>query len=58
VLAASAAKGLELDGVVIADPEGILAGGQVGARLLYIAMTRAVQSLVLVHEQDRHAVLE
>ena len=48
VLAADAAKGLELDGVVVVEPGEIADGTARGARLLYIAMTRAVQRLVLV----------
>ena len=34
-----------------------MAGGERGARLLYIAMTRAVQELVLVHERALPAEL-
>lgn len=41
-------KGLEFDGVVIVEPEAILDGTERGARLLYVAMTRAVQVLSLV----------
>ena len=51
LLAAADAKGLEFDGVVVVEPAELMAGGERGARLLYIAMTRAVQELVLVHEQ-------
>jgi DNA helicase IV len=58
VLPASSAKGLELDGVVVADPAGLLALGEPGARLLYIALTRAVQELVLVSEDPLPAVLQ
>jgi len=41
-------KGLELDGVVVVSPEVILDGTARGARLLYVAMTRAVQELAFV----------
>jgi len=47
-----AVKGLEFDGVVVVNPHAILdADGQSsarGARLLYVAMTRAVQELAFV----------
>jgi DNA helicase IV len=48
VLPAESAKGLELDGVVLVDPDGISAGTARGTRLLYIAITRAVQHLTIV----------
>ncbi len=41
-------KGLEFDGVIVAEPASILDEGERGARLLYVAMTRAVQHLHLV----------
>jgi DNA helicase IV len=45
-------KGLEFDGVVVVNPHEILdADGENpsrGARLLYVAMTRAVQELAFV----------
>ena len=41
-------KGLEFDGVVIVNAHEILDGTPRGARLLYVAMTRAVQTLELV----------
>jgi DNA helicase IV len=41
-------KGLEFDGVVVAEPDSILDGTPRGARLLYVAMTRAVQELAFV----------
>ncbi len=43
-----AVKGLEFDGVVVVEPERILDGSPRGARLLYVAMTRAVQELTFV----------
>jgi DNA helicase IV len=41
-------KGLEFDGVVVVEPQLILDGTTRGARLLYVAMTRAVQELAFV----------
>ncbi len=41
-------KGLEFDGVVVVEPDEIFDGTPRGARLLYVAMTRAVQELALV----------
>jgi superfamily I DNA/RNA helicase len=44
-------KGLEFDGVVVVNPHEILgADGARGARLLYVAMTRAVQELAFVSD--------
>lgn len=55
VFEAHAVKGLEFDGVVVVNPHEILSEGTAdvehtprGARLLYVAMTRAVQRLVFV----------
>ena len=41
-------KGLEFDGVVVVQPDEILGATARGARLLYVAMTRAVQELAFV----------
>jgi DNA helicase IV len=41
-------KGLEFDGVVVTEPDAILGDTPRGARLLYVAMTRAVQELAFV----------
>jgi DNA helicase IV len=43
-----AVKGLEFDGVVVVNAHQIFDGSALGARLLYVAMTRAVQVLHLV----------
>ena len=53
VFGAEAVKGLEFDGVVVVDPHDILHEGgdeptSRGARLLYVAMTRAVQQVEFV----------
>ena len=54
-------KGLEFDGVVVVNPHEILDvdGGNPsrGARLLYVAMTRAVQELALVTDSEPPAVI-
>jgi DNA helicase IV len=49
VLAPPDAKGLEFDAVVVVEPDAIAAGTARGLRLLYVALTRAVQELVIVH---------
>ena len=43
------AKGLEFDAVVVAEPALVAGGTPRGLRLLYVALTRAVQQLVVVH---------
>ncbi|MBI4933576.1 MAG: ATP-binding domain-containing protein [Actinobacteria bacterium] len=48
VVHAEAVKGLEFDGVVVVNPHEIFDGTERGARLLYVAMTRAVQVLHFV----------
>ncbi len=50
-------KGLEFDGVVVVNPHDILDGTTRGARLLYVAMTRAVQELAFVTDADRPDVI-
>jgi DNA helicase IV len=49
VLAPPEAKGLEFDAVVVVEPAAIAGGTAQGLRLLYVALTRAVQELVVVH---------
>jgi DNA helicase IV len=59
------AKGLEFDAVVVVEPASFLTGGdggsdlarQLGGRLLYIALTRAVQELTIVHASPLPAAL-
>ncbi len=46
VLAALEAKGLEHDGVLVVDPDSIVAESPGGERVLYVALTRATQRLV------------
>jgi DNA helicase IV len=58
VVAPPEAKGLEFDAVVVVEPAAFWADGDVaGGRLLYIALTRAVQELWLVHERPLPASL-
>ncbi len=62
LFAPEAVKGLELDGVVVVRPHEILGeGGPVatsrGARLLYVAMTRAVQRLTFVTDAPAPEVI-
>ena len=58
-----AVKGLEFDGVIVVNPHEILSEGSDreitarGARLLYVAMTRAVQELHFVTDADPPTVL-
>ncbi|MEK7426498.1 MAG: ATP-binding domain-containing protein [Actinomycetota bacterium] len=58
IFSAEAVKGLEFDGVVGVNPHQILAGTERGARLLYVAMTRAVQTLHLVGDAELPAELD
>jgi DNA helicase IV len=58
-----AVKGLEFDGVIVVNPHEILSEGTAqavterGARLLYVAMTRAVQELHFVTDADKPELL-
>ncbi|MFZ4720018.1 MAG: HelD family protein [Ilumatobacteraceae bacterium] len=54
---AEAVKGLEFDGVVVVNPHQIFDGSERGARLLYVAMTRAVQVLHFVSDAPLPAPL-
>ena len=52
VVDASVVKGLEFDAVIVVEPgdfPGLHADPLVGLRLLYVALTRAVQRLTIVH---------
>ncbi|MEO7398294.1 MAG: ATP-binding domain-containing protein [Ilumatobacteraceae bacterium] len=48
IFTSEAVKGLEFDAVVVVNPAEIFDGTPRGARLLYVAMTRAVQVLRMV----------
>jgi DNA helicase IV len=57
---ASLAKGLEFDHVVLLEPAAIVAAEPdevTGLRRLYVCLTRAVTSLVVVHGEDLPAAL-
>ncbi len=45
------AKGLEFDAVVVVEPAAVAGDTARGLRLLYVALTRAVQELVVVHAE-------
>jgi DNA helicase IV len=49
VLDAPEAKGLEFDHVVVVEPGRLVAADASGSRLLYTALTRATQTLAIVH---------
>jgi DNA helicase IV len=49
VVEAVAAKGLEFDAVVVVEPAAVAGDDARGLRLLYVAMTRPIQHLSLVH---------
>ncbi|MFT4164899.1 MAG: AAA family ATPase [Microlunatus sp.] len=58
---ASLAKGLEFDHVVLSEPADIVAGEPdetTGLRRLYVCLTRAVTSLVIVHMTPLPAALQ
>ncbi|MDX6327065.1 MAG: hypothetical protein QOK15_3419 [Nocardioidaceae bacterium] len=55
VVPATLAKGLEFDHVVLLEPAGLVAAEPdrlTGLRRLYVCLTRAVTSLVVVHAED------
>jgi DNA helicase IV len=51
VVEALAAKGLEFDAVVVVEPASIAGSDARGLRLLYVAMTRPIQHLSIVHAE-------
>jgi DNA helicase IV len=57
ILAAPEAKGLEFDAVVVMEPAAIAGADRRGLRLLYVAMTRPIQHLSLVHAEPLPAPL-
>jgi DNA helicase IV len=57
VLSALATKGLEFDAVVVVEPSAIVAGSTRGLRLLYVALTRPIQHLTVVHSAPLPRVL-
>jgi DNA helicase IV len=57
VLSARLAKGLEFDAVIVAEPAEIAEQEPHGSRLLFVALTRAVQHLALAHARPLPEVL-
>ena len=57
VLTPNQSKGLEFDAVILVEPAEILAQ-RGGASQLYIALTRATQRLIVLHERPLPAVLQ
>jgi DNA helicase IV len=57
VVAPDEAKGLEFDAVLVVEPAAIAGATAAGLRLLYVALTRAVQELVVVHTRPLPAAL-
>jgi DNA helicase IV len=51
IVPAPASKGLEFDAVVVVEPAAIAGDDRRGLRLLYVAMTRPIQHLSVVHAQ-------
>ncbi|MGY1734872.1 HelD family protein [Geodermatophilus sp. SYSU D00684] len=58
VVPAALAKGLEFDAVVVADPAAIVAAEPRGLSRLYVVLTRAVSTLVVLHRDDLPTLLE
>ena len=52
VVPAPLAKGLEFDGVIVVEPAEIASVGEHGVRLLFVALTRAVQHLAIAYTDD------
>src|SRR3954454_2195999 len=52
IFSPEAVKGLEFDAVVVVNPAEVFDGTSRGARLLYVAMTRAVQVLRMVGVEE------
>ncbi len=52
VMSAREAKGLEFDHVLLIDPSAFIADGVRGRRELYVALTRATQTLTVVHSGE------
>jgi DNA helicase IV len=52
VVPATLAKGLEFDQVVVVEPGAIVAAEPRGLRRLYVALTRAVSRLTVVHQHE------
>jgi DNA helicase IV len=51
------AKGLEFDAVIVVEPAAIASDPGTGVRLLFVALTRAVQHLALAHAEELPEIL-
>ncbi len=52
VLTVAESKGLEFDAIILVEPSAIVAGSRRGLADLYVAMTRATQTLTVVHSDE------
>jgi DNA helicase IV len=50
IVPATMAKGLELDDVIVVEPQAVIAEDPQGLRLLYVTLTRSTRSLSVVHK--------
>jgi len=57
VVPVSVVKGLELDGVVVVEPQAIVESEQQGLRALYVALTRSTRRLTIVHARPLPAAM-
>ncbi|MGY5883915.1 HelD family protein [Modestobacter lacusdianchii] len=57
VVPATLAKGLEFDAVVVVEPAAIVAAEPRGLHRLYVVLTRAVSTLVVLHREELPAQL-
>jgi DNA helicase IV len=51
------AKGLEFDAAIVVEPADVVAGQRRGVQALFVALTRAVQHVSVVHRADLPAAL-
>jgi hypothetical protein len=58
VIDAVDAKGLEFDHVVVVEPQQLVTADRAGLRLLYVTITRATQTLTVVHARPLPEGLE
>jgi DNA helicase IV len=57
VVPAPLAKGLEFDAVIVVEPTEVIESDPHGERLLFVALTRAVQHLAIAHVGDLPSLL-
>jgi DNA helicase IV len=51
VVPVTVVKGLELDDVIVVEPQRIVNDFEQGMRLLYVALTRSTRSLHVIHSE-------